>query len=121
MAGWLFRRGHAPVRLAGPAYAVGERWVLTSARAAADRNLSGLPYPFAVAIRSPVGWRETAASVEPLRALIVWMRQEVDPRLVPPLRLADNSVQYDSPDPPAPSFGKDVEKAEEAAAGYDRA
>lgn len=49
------------------------------------------------------------------------MGQEVNPRLVPPLRLSENGVKQNSPDPPAPALGSDVEKAEEAAAGYDRA
>jgi hypothetical protein len=45
----------------------------------------------------------------------------VNPRLVPPLRLGENGVQYGSSDSPAPPLGSDVQKAEEAAAGYDRA
>jgi hypothetical protein len=47
--------------------------------------------------------------------------QEVNPRLVPPLRLGENGVQYGSSDSPAPPLGSDVQKAEEAASGYDRA
>jgi hypothetical protein len=49
------------------------------------------------------------------------MRQEVNLRLVPPLRLGEYSVQYGSSDSTAPPLGSDVQKAEEAAVGYDRA
>ncbi len=49
------------------------------------------------------------------------MCQEVNPRLVPPHRLGQNSVQHGSSDSPAPPLGSDVQKAEEAAAGYDGA
>jgi len=49
------------------------------------------------------------------------MRQEVNPRLEPSLRFGENSVQQGSSDSPAPPLGSDVHKAEEAAAGYDRA
>jgi hypothetical protein len=45
----------------------------------------------------------------------------VNPRLMPPLRLGENGVQYGSSDSCAPPLGSDVQKAEEATAGYDRA
>jgi hypothetical protein len=49
------------------------------------------------------------------------MGKEVNSQLVPALRLGENSVQQVSSDSAAPPFGSDVQKAEEAAAGYDRA
>ncbi len=49
------------------------------------------------------------------------MRQEVNPRLVPPLRFGEDGIQQGSSDSPAPPLGSDVQKAEEAATGYDRA
>jgi hypothetical protein len=48
------------------------------------------------------------------------MCQELNPWLVPPLRLGEDSVQYGSSYTPAPVLGNDVQEAEEAAAGYDR-
>jgi len=48
------------------------------------------------------------------------MRQEVNPRVVPPFRLGEDGVQYGSADSPAPPFGNDVEQVEEGAAGYNR-
>ena len=58
--------------------------------------------PFLLAVRAPAGRREATAPVQPLRALIVWMCQQVDPRLVPPVRLGENGVQHGSSDSPAP-------------------
>ena len=84
-------------------------------------GLAGLSYPFPLAIRTPAGRGEATASVQPLRALVVWMCQQVNPRLIPPLRLGENSVQYGSSDSPAPPPGINVQKAEEASAGDDRA
>lgn len=49
------------------------------------------------------------------------MGQEVNPRLVPPLRLGENSVQQGSSDSSPPPIWSDVQEAEEAAAWYDRA
>ena len=49
------------------------------------------------------------------------MCQQANPRLVPPLCLGENTVQYGSSNSPAPPPGIDVQKAKEAPAGYDRA
>jgi hypothetical protein len=55
-----------------------------------------------------------------VRTLVVFVRPEVNPREVPPLRLSESSVQDGTADSLAPSLGNDEEKVKEAAAGYER-
>lgn len=76
--------------------------------------------PLALTIHGSARWREAAAAVQTVRALVTFVRPEVNPRVVPPLRLSKNSVQDDSADSLAPPFGNDEERVKETAAGYDR-
>jgi hypothetical protein len=70
----------------------------------AVRNLT---CPLLLAIRHSAGWREAAAPVQTVRTLVVFGRPEMDPRVVPPPRLNENSVEEYSADSLSPPLRDD--------------
>src|SRR4051812_2668434 len=86
----------------------------------ADDPLSSRPSklarPLALAIRDSACRREAAAAVETARALVVLVRPEANPRILPPRRLGENGVQHHSADSLSPALGNDEEQVQEAAA-----
>jgi FMN phosphatase YigB (HAD superfamily) len=76
--------------------------------------------PFALPTCGPARWRQAAAPVQTVRALIVVVRPEVNPREGPSLRLSQHRVQDGSADPLAPPLRNDEQVAQEPTAGNDR-
>lgn len=80
---------------------------------AAPGHGSHVEFPLALTIGDPAGWLEAVRSVEVVRAVVVFVCPEADPRAVPLPCLRDSGVEELSADSFSPAWRNDVEIAEE--------